>query len=298
MISNQILKEIKLFFLLFSFSFIVFAQTNEDKTTEKLKPYRFIFSVNLFQNISTEDVLASSKILANQIAKKRNIKGEVDIIVYNTEKELIEATKTEFDFILISPVDLLTLKKYGNIKPTLVNMTQGLYGNIYYLITNKTDNINSLKDLSKENIKLLARSNGQVPFLWLDKLLRDYKLPPKEKFFRTISFDHKPTNVLLPVFFNKITSAIITKTSYELLCELNPQISKQIKILEVSDPLLFGVICFDPRNKNTEREKLLLDILLSLQNDKNGKQLFELFNVDKLILYKDEYWQSFIKLYR
>ncbi|MDP2363383.1 MAG: PhnD/SsuA/transferrin family substrate-binding protein, partial [Ignavibacteria bacterium] len=236
--------------------------------------------------------------LTEKVKKNNKLEEDVEVTVCHSEQELINSVKKEFDFILLSSVEYSWLNKTGNIKPVLVNETQATSGYVYYLITNKKQKIKNISDLKNGSIKLLARSLGQVPSLWLDKILRDNKLPVKEKFFNNISFDYKPTNVVLPVFFNKIDAAIISKPSFELMCELNPQILKQADIIEISDPLLFGVICFDTKSKNKKRETFLYDTLLSLTNDASGKQLMGLFNVDKIIPFKEEYMQNYLKLYK
>jgi ABC-type phosphate/phosphonate transport system substrate-binding protein len=285
-------------FLMLAFSFVGFSQSQNKDNNNKGKPYRFMFSINLFHNIATEDALAVTKILIEKVKKNSNIEEAVEVEVCQSEQELVNAVKKGFDFILISSVEYKVLNKIGNIKPVLVNETQGTFGLVYYLITNKNNKIKKINDLKNGSIKILARTTGQVSSLWLDKILRDNKLPSKEKFFSNISFDYKPTNVVLPVFFNKVDAAIISKPSFEIMCELNPQILKQADIIEISDPMLFGIICFDTRSKDKKREQFLYNTLLSLTDDASGKQLLELFNVDRIIPFKEEYWQNFLKLYK
>jgi ABC-type phosphate/phosphonate transport system substrate-binding protein len=180
----------------------------------------------------------------------------------------------------------------------LVNQTQGSYGYVYYLIARKDRKLNKLCDLKDCKIKILARTDGLTPSLWLEKLLRDNKLPQKENFFKEINFDYKPTNIVLPVFFKKLDVAIVTKASFDLLCELNPKILNDINVLEISNTLLFGVLSFDKRNKDKEREQFVYDILTTMQNDIDGKQFLNLFNLDKIIPYKEIYLTKFLELYK
>lgn len=289
-------KIIQLIILLLISSTIGISQPNNNKI--KSRPYRFIFSVNLFHNQKIEDALASTTILMNKIKKDKNIQEDFEIIICNTEKEILDEIKTDFDFLLVTAVEMAAIKKSGRTKPMLINQTQNSTGFIYYLITHQDQDISSIKDLKKSNLSMLARSPNQVPSLWLDKILRDNKLPKKESFFSDISYDYKATNVVLSVFFKKITASIVSKASFDLLCELNPKILNQIKVIEKSEPLLFGVVFFDSKIKDKEREKLVYDTLISLDNDAYGKQLLNMFNVDRIVPFKDEYLQSFLKLYK
>jgi ABC-type phosphate/phosphonate transport system substrate-binding protein len=271
---------------------------SDSKENEKRKPYRFIFSLNLFHNTKTEDAIALSKIFVEKIKKSKKIKVDVEIIVCETQKEIIDSSYKDFDFILTTTGELSKLLKTGNVKPVLVNETQKSFGFIYYLITNKDNHYKNLSDLKGGSIKILSRMEGQVPSIWLDKLLRDNGFPKENKFFNDITYDYKPTNVILPVFFNKISCAIVSKPSFELLCELNPQIKQQTEILLKSEPLLFGLLCFDTKNKDKEREKFIYDTLLNMHKYPDGIQFLDLFNVDRIVPYKEEYWQNYLNLYK
>jgi ABC-type phosphate/phosphonate transport system substrate-binding protein len=259
--------------------------------------YRFIYSTNLFHNTKTEDAIALTKIFSDKIKKNKKIKEDVEIVLCENEKELADSIIAPFDLLLMTATEHIKVTKSRKIKPVLINETQGSFGYVYYLITNKESGIKNLKDLRNGTIRILGRKEGQTPSIWLDKLLRDNKLPVKEKFFKEISYDNKPTNVVLPVFFNKISAAIVSKPTFELLSVLNPQIKKQANFLMESKTLIFGTLSFDPRNKDKEREKFVYETLTAMHNDVDGKQFLDLFNVDKIIPYKEEHWEEFLKLY-
>ncbi len=286
---------IVLFVLLIVFPSLLFAQGSDDGTK---RGYRFIYSKELFFNTKTEDAIALTKIFTEKVKKQNGIEDEAEIVICKNDEELIDATKTNFDFVLSTTVALVRLLKIGNVKPVLVNQTQGSYGFVYYLVTRKDKNINHLSDLKNRKLNILARSDGQTPSLWLEKILRDNKLPVKNRFFEEITFDYKPTNILLPVFFNKLDAAVITKESFDVMCELNPNIKKDLNILATSKTLLFGVLSFDTKSKNKEREKFIYDILTTMENDADGRQFLSLFSLDKIIPYKEEYLTKFMELYK
>jgi ABC-type phosphate/phosphonate transport system substrate-binding protein len=280
--------------LLVSITITGYSQSTNQQSDKRL--YRFIYSKDLFFNTKIEDAVALTKIFTEKIKKQKNVKENFEIVICETESELIEATKTNFDFVLSSTVDFIKLIKTGNVKPVLVNQTLGNFGYVYYLITLKAKGFNKLSDLHNRSIRILARNDGHAPSIWLEKLLRDKKLAMKNKFFKEISFDFVPTNVILPVFFKKLDAAIVTKASFELMCELNPNLLKEFNILEISPTLLFGVLCFDKKNKDIEREKFIYDILTTMHNDIDGQQFLNLFSLEKIIPYKEIYLTKFLEL--
>lgn len=298
LINKNLNIELKLFLLLI---LIIAVSENYSQTAtqqSKKKIYRFIYSKDLFFNTKLEDAVALTKIFTEKIRKQKNVKDDFEIVMCANETELEEAIKTSFDFVLSSTNDFIKLMKTGNIKPMLVNQTQGSFGYVYYLISRKDKGFNKLADLKNSELRILARSDGQSPSIWLEKLLRDKKLPKKEKFFKDISFDFVPTNVILPVYFKKLDAAIVTKTSFELMCELNPKLKTEFNILEVSPALLFGVLSFDKKNTDKERENFIYEILTTMHNDIDGQQFLNLFSLEKIIPYKEVYLTKFLDLYK
>lgn len=281
--------------LLIIISMSGYSQVNNQN--ENLKRYRFIFSTDLFFNTKTQDAIALTKIFVDKLKKEKNINDDVEIVVCKNLTELIEATKTNFDFVLSTMIDFISLVKIGNVDPVLVNQTQGDYGYIYYLITKEDKGYKRLSDLKNCNLRILSRTDGQTPSIWLEKLLRDSKLPKKDKFFKDITFDFVPSNVILPVFFNKLDAAIVTKASFDIMSELNPKIRKDIRIIEISKTLLYGILSFDKRNKDEEREKFVYDVLVTMHKDADGQQFLNLFSLDKIIPYKEIYYKRFLELY-
>ncbi len=107
-----------------------------------------------------------TKIFTEKVKKQNGIDDEAEIVICKNDEELIDATKINFDFVLSTTVALVRLLKKGNVKPVLVNQTQGSYGFVYYLVTRKDKNINYLSDLKNRKLNILARSDGQTP-IWL-----------------------------------------------------------------------------------------------------------------------------------
>ena len=262
------------------------------------KNYRLIFSANLLQNQKIEDAIATTKILAKNIERKMELKENIDITVCKSLDELTESIKTPFDFVLATSVEIEKLRKKYKLEPVLVNETDGAVGFEFYLITNSTQNYTNLKSLKNCSINILSKSEYNTASVWLDKLLREQNLGVKEKFFKEIKYDYKSTNVVLPVYFNKSEAAIVSKTAFNLLCELNPQLKKTLRILDRSNPIIFGAIAFDGRSDDKKRKDFMYDILIDLHKDSYGKQMFDLFMVDKVIPLKKEYWQDFLDLYK
>jgi ABC-type phosphate/phosphonate transport system substrate-binding protein len=287
-----------LYFLILILNFVLDENSLLFGQSVKGSPVRIILSSSMFQNTKSEDVEATTKILAGELNKERRDEFDFKIITSNSQAELDNSAEDKFDLLYISPIEYLKLKKKFSIEPGLVTQINNNYGDIYFLITSKRKNIKEIKELVNCHIIVLSKTEDQVPSLWLDKILKDDHLPIKTKFFKKISFENKATNVVLPIFFNKVDAAIVTAASYELLCELNPQIKKDLSILKISKPFIRALFCLDGRSKNEDRKNYLIDYMSRIHQGTYGKQLTELYMFDKLIPFKKEYLDNILELYK
>ena len=287
----------KYYFLLFLI--ILYAQPGKLYAQDFSKqPLRIIVSSSMIQNAKPQDIEASTRILAAEMNKESMLQAKVDIVVCENDQELNENIKTDFDLLYISPTEYLKLKSKLNIEPYLISEIDNNYGDVFYLITYKSENKLSLKELKDGSIDILTNAEDQVPTLWLDKLLRDNGLPSKSKFFKQVTLDNKTNNVLLSVFFKKATAAIVPKSAYDVICELNPKIRKDTKIILESDPLVRAFFCYDGRKKDEERKKFLFEYLQTLHQNNYGKQVLSIYMVNRLIPFKTEYLKNILELYK
>lgn len=271
-----------------------FAQTKVDKKDSNIR--KLIISLSSFHNAKSEDALAIAQILASHIKKSRKLNYEFHVETPNTIDEIEEAAGDDFDCLILTTDEYNTLQFKVPLEPFATNFTDGNIGYKFHLIVNKAENISDISQLKNETIYILSRDNQKAPLYWLDKLLSEKKLGSYKKFFKSTLIDYKATNVLLPVFFKKAKACIVTDVALNLMIELNPSIKNNIKILSSSDYMLLGLCCLNKKNKNTEAYKTLAEIILTLDKDEYGRQLLQLFSADKLVPFKDEYLQNYLKL--
>lgn len=271
-----------------------YCQTKGDVKTQKV--IKLVISINAFHNAKTEDAQAIAEILANHIKKSHKLEQEFTVETPGTFDEIERSAGDDFDCIILTTEEYIHLQKKLSLEPFATNYTEGNVGYKYHLLVKKADNISGISQLKNETLYILARDNQMAPFLWLDKLLRENGLPNSKKFAKDIIIDYKATNVVLPVFFNKGKACIVTESSMNLLVELNPSIKTKMEILESSDFILLGLGCLNKNKKDTDTYKTLKEIMLTLHKNEYGRQLLQLFSADKLVPYKDEYLQNYLRL--
>lgn len=273
-------------------SLLAQAQSDNDLNS----PKKLIISLSSFHNAKSEDAQAIAQILANHIRKSRNLNYNFQVETPNTLSEIEKAVGDNFDCAILTTQEYLSLKNKLPLEPFATNVTNGKIGFKYHLIVNKADNITDIKQLKNETLYVLSRDNQNAPFYWIDKLLAEKKLGSYKKFFINTVIDYKASNILLPVFFKKAKACVVTDVALNLMIELNPAIKNNIDIISSSDYMILGLSCLNKKKKDSETYKNLGEIILELHENEYGRQLLQLFSVDKLVPFKAEYLDNYIKM--
>ncbi len=90
--------------------------------------------------------------------------------------------------------------------------------------------------------------------IWLDVELARAGLPAAEYFFDPMAHVGKVSEVLLPVFFGKEDACLVTQKVFDIMAELNPQISRQLKIVAASKGYIPGFLAFRKNYKSKVQE--------------------------------------------
>jgi len=113
----------------------------------------------------------------------------------------------------------------------------------------------------------------------------------KEAFFSLVKETKTPSLSLMQVFFRQADACIVTSQVFKLTSELNPQISKELKIIARVDKLAGGIIVIRSDLQADLKQKLV-QALRTIHEDQEGRQLLLLFQLSGLIPYRPEYLRA------
>jgi ABC-type phosphate/phosphonate transport system substrate-binding protein len=120
-----------------------------------------------------------------------------------------------------------------------------------------------------------------------------------ERFFSSLKEVVTPSQAVMPVFFKRADACILSRRSFDVMAELNPQLRKDLQIIEASAPVATGVICIR-KGYDSRQRQWLKDILETLDRDVEGRQLLTLFRMNRLVQFQPEYlasMEAFLKEY-
>ena len=251
---------------------------------------------NIFVDVDINDAQAAVKLWFTEIVKtfKYNDEYRLKALIYNDFSNLDNEIKNDSLAVLgINTIDYFTYANKFDLEPVFVPSLNGEVGNEYYILIRKDRKFQNIKDLKGTSIGVLSSRSQIASSLWLDVILAQNKLPGREKFFNKVTATEKESQLILNLFFGQLDACIVTKNSYLLMKELNPQIGEKLTYMLKSPKYVWAILCYTKTFKDTKDRKKFYTSALNVQELISGKQLLTLLKIEKLVPCQNEYLNNY-----
>lgn len=233
----------------------------------------------------------------NIAARSSDRIDQVKAMVFDEYSEFRAALKRdEIDVMVLNSMDYIELEDLKHMEPFSVGFSDEKACQEYVLLVRRDRGIDSVSQLKNGTLIVDEGILGRMPHFWLEVLLWNEGILDKNAFFREIKTVNKTSQAVLPVFFNKTSACVTNMRGFRTISELNPQIEKQLSILNVSPEFLRGLFVFR-RNLELEIKRDVSRVLQSLHEDPDGQQILILLKENRLAPFKPEYLVTVKKLY-
>jgi len=252
------------------------------------------FTRSSFRNVNATDVTAAFRIFAQAVARKRGYQLDTDARLFDNASDCeAEMKKGAINLVWLDTWDYLGMDLQAVMDPVFVNLEQGSVMKDYLLLAHRGSELKSLPELRGKELLLLEGKGSNLARAWLGRLLETAHLDPKETFFRKLETVTKPTAAVLPVFFGAKPACLVDRAAFQIMAELNPQVSSNLVILAASEPYLESVTCLSKSGWSSERaRKDVIQAIVDLQTEPDGRQILALFKLDQMVPFKNEYLES------
>jgi ABC-type phosphate/phosphonate transport system substrate-binding protein len=245
-------------------------------------PFRIGFSRSTFGDINENDAIASVRVWAQAMARDRGIVADPQPRIFENIRDIRESLKEKgIDCITMCTNEYAALREYLATDCMVAGVVSGSIYEEFALVVHRKGRIRSLGDLKDSKIGLHLSWRTALAPLWLDTLLAHGGLGLATDFFGQIAQTNKITKAVLPVFFRQMDACLVTRSGFETMVELNPQVGQQLKILRVSPPFVPVAYFFRADYSSPLRSRIMGEIT-RWHFETAGHQLLNIFQVDRL----------------
>ncbi len=272
---------------LFLFFFFI-SSLSCSHSQEKVK-IRFGITSGHMSESAIKDTKAAFELWLRRLALKKGYETSSEVKYCKTLGEIDSALASgEINCIGLSAIEYLSLKQKNQVMPVLSYFKNNSPYETYMLMVHRDSPCRNIRDLKGKNIVVEEGRKGIGPLFWLSTLLLEAKLPPHHNFFGFVKKEENASKSAVPLYFKQIDACIITRSSYKVLSEMNPQCSKSLRVLKESSPLVQNMVCISKTFPEKGKEDFI-SVGVTMASDIEGKQILMLFQLDALILFKEEH---------
>ncbi|HPG30787.1 MAG TPA: PhnD/SsuA/transferrin family substrate-binding protein [bacterium] len=247
--------------------------------------FRVAQSGKSLDNINSSDAKAALEIWFNQFFKENNYDVKINVALYNNIDLIInDLNENKIDYLTLNSIEYCRIKEKVPIEGLMAGYQNRKITKDLVLVTRRGD-IKTLKDLQNKKIIVDISNFGDLPIMWLDTMLLKANMPAHMFFFKSVKKVYKSSQAVMPVYFNQdFDACLLNENAYNILTELNPNISEKLRIIERSPSFLGRIFCAS-KNTDQEMKKKLIGMINDMNNNVKSKQGLALFKVDKLVLF-------------
>ena len=246
-------------------------------------PFRLAFSSSLFTEVNETDARAAMKAWIMTVANERNIAVDPDPHIFTTFDELTALCRTNpIDGVGITTSEYARLRQVMKFDRLGVGELGGSIVEEYFVLVRQDSGIERLDQLRGRTLNVLNTPRTSLATVWLDTALLEAGLKRCTNFFRQINYKNKASLVMLPVFFRQADACLTTSNSFKVMGDLNPQLTKQLRVLAVSPEVLPSCFAFCTNDNSPTRPQILKE-MTRMNETAAGKQILTLVKADGIV---------------
>ena len=246
-------------------------------------PLRFGFAADAFVQVNENDARAALKVWAQTLGAERGIPVDPNLDILADTR----AIKAAFQAGRVDAVTMLTeqfwaLRREVAFGSLILGRTRGETTEVYLLLVHRDLAAARLAELRGKSITILDGARGSLAAVWAETLLLEGNLGSADSFWGKSARLNKISRVVLPVFFKQVDACVVTRDGFRTMCELNPQLGIQLRMVAQSPAFVPAVFCFRDELVSAYRDRLVAEIG-DVAGTVAGRQTLTLFQSEQLV---------------
>lgn len=248
------------------------AQTSENKNT---LVFRVGLSSSTFDSINQNDAKAAIKVWTQTVIKEQNLNETAEAMFFNSFETLSQAYKNNrVDAVSMSTEDSMRLGL--ELESVYLPVREDGFLVNYAIIVNRNSVAKELGQLANKKLVTCGGQQMLLARLWFKSVLAEHVPGVDNSRLENLINVESPAKAILQIFFGQSDAAVITTGAFELACELNPQLRKDLLILSVSPPFITSFFIFRANWQSPSKERMI-SAILALQTTPGGRQVLNVF---------------------
>ena len=244
--------------------------------------FQFGFSSNMLASVNHSDARAAIKVWAQVVARERDISADPDPRILSGVKEISDGLKAQaLDAIALTTVEFRELSRESRFSNLFLAVQGGRTNVEHLLLVHRDGPIQDLAGLQGRKLSCYENPRTSLALIWLDTVLRQQALPLATTFFGQVARTPKLSAAVLPVFFRQSDACLVDRLGFDTMCELNPQVGKQLKVVAVSPAFVPMLFCMRPDYTPAIKGRII-DALAQLHTSPAGQQVFTVLQFEKI----------------
>lgn len=241
------------------------------------------FSTNTLGEVNRNDAMAAVKVWTHSLAADNKIPVDPQPIIFEDVDTIRQAiTQKYVDCINVTTPEFVKLMTMVDLDNLVAGIKADSTTEEYILVTKQSHGHKRLSDLQSKSLLQLTTSRTSLAEIWLDTELMSSSYPPAKKHFSTIIRSNNLNEAVLNVFFDKVDACLITRSGFETMAELNPQLSRQLNIIKQSPPYVPMLLAFR-KDYHRPYKDYILDQLDNWHKEPGGRQILTIFHTDSIV---------------
>ena len=218
-------------------------------------PLRLAISENVVGDVNLNDARVATQMWMKRMAQDLDLTVEYNPKIFETTAEILSrARRGTLDAVALNVVEYRQIADF--LDSSQVIASAGAEGpERYVILVRQNGAIQKLADLRGARLIMLNAPRMCAATAWLATILDEGHFSQSEQFFGSVTTDPKVSRVVLPVFFGQAEACLAAKRGFDAMCELNPQVAKDLKVLAASAAMVVTFYVFRKNYQGVQREK-------------------------------------------
>jgi len=231
----------------------------------------------MFLDLNQNDARAAVKVYATIMGSSHDLVVSESPGLFDDPAQIAEALASgEADVVAMSAQEYLAIPR-DLLSPRMIAADMaGSTTEEYVILVRDDSGMAKLADLRGRRLIVYKSLRDSLSPLWLEVRLAQEGLDPATRFFSHVGSTNKPSRTVLPVFFRQEDACLITRRSYAVMGELNPQLTKQLRVLVTSPSYVPDVTCFRASIPPNVLDRMI-KTTVAAQYTTAGRQLLTIF---------------------